>query len=622
VRGWWWWLAIIVVLLAVNYFTVARSLGPATRVRVPYLPTFIKQVEADNVKSITSRGDSIQGEFKRQVTYPPKPAEDSETSTRFTTHVPAFADTSALTHTLAKHGVIVDAEPIDTGAPLWEKLLLGLAPTLLIVGGIIWLMRRSARAAGGAGGMFGMGRAKARRADPERMQVTFDDVAGIDEAKAELAEIVDFLQNPGRYQRLGGRLPRGVLLTGPPGTGKTLLARAVAGQAKVPFFTMSASEFIEMIVGVGASRVRDLFAQAKEAAPAIVFIDELDAIGRRRGGPGFASGGHEEREQTLNQILTEMDGFDGSTGIVVLAATNRPDVLDAALLRPGRFDRRVHIAPPDKNGRRDILKVHTRSLPIADDVDLERLAATTPGMVGADLANLANEAALTAARRNHDRVTMRDFTDALERIVLGAVRKLLMSEDDRRRTAYHEAGHALVGMLTPHADPVRKVSIIPRGRALGVTFSAPDADRLNYDEETLVARIHVALAGRAAEELVFGNHTTGAESDLEQVTAITRQMVGRWGMSDVIGPLVAFPAGEDAFVPGTQIASSDTQRLVDEEARRIAIEAQNKVNDLLAEHRDQLDALALALLEHETLDQHDAYDAAGVGLEAARVRLL
>jgi cell division protease FtsH len=377
-----------------------------------------------------------------------------------------------------------------------------------------------------------------------------------------------------------------------------------------------------MIVGVGASRVRDLFAQAKEAAPAIVFIDELDAIGRRRGGPGFASGGHEEREQTLNQILTEMDGFDGSTGIVVLAATNRPDVLDAALLRPGRFDRRVHIAPPDKNGRRDILKVHTRSLPIADDVDLERLAATTPGMVGADLANLANEAALTAARRNHDRVTMRDFTDALERIVLGAVRKLLMSEDDRRRTAYHEAGHALVGMLTPHADPVRKVSIIPRGRALGVTFSAPDADRLNYDEETLVARIHVALAGRAAEELVFGNHTTGAESDLEQVTAITRQMVGRWGMSDVIGPLVAFPAGEDAFVPGTQIASSDTQRLVDEEARRIAIEAQNKVNDLLAEHRDQLDALALALLEHETLDQHDAYDAAGVGLEAARVRLL
>jgi cell division protease FtsH len=373
-----------------------------------------------------------------------------------------------------------------------------------------------------------------------------------------------------------------------------------------------------MIVGVGASRVRDLFAQAKAAAPAIIFIDELDAIGRRRGGPGFASGGHEEREQTLNQILTEMDGFDGSTGIVVLAATNRPDVLDAALLRPGRFDRRVHIAPPDKNGRRAILEVHTRSLPLADDVDLNRLAATTPGMVGADLANLANEAALTAARRNHDHVTMRDFTDSLERIVLGAARKLLMSEEDRRRTAYHEAGHALVGMLTPHADPVRKVSIIPRGRSLGVTFSAPDDDRLNYDEETLVARIHVALAGRAAEELVFGNHTTGAESDLEQVTAIARQMVGRWGMSDAIGPLVAFPAGEEAFVPGAQIASPDTQRLVDEEARRIAIAAENDVTDVLAEHRDKLDALALALLEHETLDQRDAYEAAGVALGARR----
>ncbi len=606
----------IVALLAINYFSVSRSLGPAARIRVPYLPTFVKQIEAGNVKSIASRGDSIQGEFKRAITYPPKPAKDAESATEFSTHVPAFADTSSLTQALAKHGVTVDAEPVDTGAPLWEKLLLGLLPTLLLVGLLVWFMRRGARAAGGAGGVFGMGRAKARRADPTEIRVTFDDVAGIDEAKAELAEIVDFLQNPGRYRRLGGRLPRGVLLTGPPGTGKTLLARAVAGQAKVPFFTMSASEFIEMIVGVGASRVRDLFTQAKEAAPAIVFIDELDAIGRRRGGPGFASGGHEEREQTLNQILTEMDGFDSSTGIVVLAATNRPDVLDAALLRPGRFDRRVHVAPPDKNGRREILRVHTRSLPLADDVDLDRLAATTPGMVGADLANLANEAALTAARRDHDRVTMRDFTDSLARVVLGAARKLLMSEDDRRRTAYHEAGHALVGMLTPHADPVRKVSIIPRGRALGVTFSAPDADRLNYDEEALVARIHVALAGRAAEELVFGNHTTGAESDLEQVTAITRQMVGRWGMSDVIGPLVAFPAGEDAFVPGAQTSSPDTQRLVDEEARRIAVDAEKEVSDLLAEHREKLDALAAALLEHETLDQHDAYEAAGLAADA------
>jgi cell division protease FtsH len=606
-----------VALLAVNYFAAAQSLGPAERVRVPYLPTFLGQVESGNVRSITSRGESIQGEFKRAVTYPPKPAKDAETSVRFTTHVPSFADTTSLTQTLAKHGVTVDAKPIDTGAPVWEKLVLGLAPTLLLVGLLVWFMRRGTRAAGGPGGMFGMGRAKARRADPDEIRVTFDDVAGIDEAKAELAEIVDFLQSPDRYRRLGGRLPRGVLLTGPPGTGKTLLARAVAGQAKVPFFTMSASEFIEMIVGVGASRVRDLFKQAKEAAPAIVFIDELDAIGRRRGGPGFGGGGHEEREQTLNQILTEMDGFDSAAGIVVLAATNRPDVLDAALLRPGRFDRRVHVAPPDRDGRRAILTVHTRSIPLADDVDLDRLAATTPGMVGADLANLANEAALTAARRDHDRVTMRDFTDSLERIVLGAARKLLMTEDDRRRTAYHEAGHALVGMLTPYADPVRKVSIIPRGRALGVTFSAPDADRLNYDEAALLARIQVALAGRAAEELVFGNHTSGAESDLEQVTAITRQMVGRWGMSDAVGPLVALPASDEAApFPAAHIVSPDTQKLIDEEARRIAVDAQDQVSRLLAEQRDKLDALATALLEHETLDQHDAYEAAGVPLAA------
>jgi cell division protease FtsH len=618
-RGdWRRWLLFAVVLLAINYFAASRSLGPKERIRVPYLPTFVKQVDAGNVTSISSRGNSIQGDFKRPVTYPPKPDKDAKTSTHFTTHVPAFADTTTLARSLANHGVTVDAQPIDTGAPLWEKLLLGLLPTLLLIGLLIWFMRRGTHAAGGAGGMFGMGRAKPRRADPGQVPVTFDDVAGIDEAKAELAEMVDFLQHPDRYRRLGGRLPRGVLLTGPPGTGKTLLARAVAGQASVPFFTMSASEFIEMIVGVGASRVRDLFAQAKEAAPAIVFIDELDAIGRRRGGPGFASGGHDEREQTLNQILTEMDGFDGATGIVVLAATNRPDVLDAALLRPGRFDRRVHVAPPDRNGRRDILRIHTRSFPLADDVDLDRLAATTPGMVGADLANLANEAALAAARRSHDRVHMRDFTDSLERIVLGAARKLLMTEDDRRRTAYHEAGHALVGMLTAHADPVRKVSIIPRGRALGVTFSAPDADRLNYDEDTLVARIHVALAGRAAEELVFGNHTTGAESDLEQVTAITRHMVGRWGMSDAVGPLVALPAGEEALVPGANSASPDTLRLVDEEARRIATDAESQVYDLLAEHRDQLDALASALLEHETLDQHEAYEAARVLLDADR----
>src|SRR5207302_968959 len=355
--------------------------------------------------------------------------------------------------------------------------------------------------------------------EPTGDRVTFADVAGIDEAKQELSEVVDFLRDSEKYRRLGARVPHGVLLSGPPGTGKTLLARAVAGEADVPFFSMAASEFVEAIVGIGASRVRDLFEKAKAAAPAIIFIDELDAIGRSRtSGVAGYSGGNDEREQTLNQILTEMDGFDSSTGVIVIAATNRPEILDQALLRPGRFDRRVTVNPPDRNGRRAILEVHTRGIPLADDVDLGRLAATTPGMVGADLANLVNEAALLAARRGHDRVQESDFTDSLEKIVLGAERKVLMSRQDKRRTAYHEAGHAVVGMLTPGADPVRKISIIPRGLALGVTFSSPEADRFSYDENYLKARIRVALGGRAADELVYGERTTGAEADIRQLT--------------------------------------------------------------------------------------------------------
>ncbi|MGB0094246.1 MAG: ATP-dependent zinc metalloprotease FtsH, partial [Solirubrobacteraceae bacterium] len=444
--------------------------------------------------------------------------------------------------------------------------------------------------------------------------VTFQDVAGIDEAKEELTEIVDFLRNPDKYLRLGGRIPRGVLLSGLPGTGKTLLARAVAGEAGVPFFQMSASEFVEMIVGVGASRVRDLFQQAKEAAPAIIFIDELDAIGRSRagGGPNI-SGGHDEREQTLNQILTEMDGFDPRTGVIVLGATNRPEVLDPALLRPGRFDRRVAVQPPDRAGRLAILRVHTRSVPLADGVDLGAVASSTPGMVGADLANLVNEAALLAARREHTRVTSEDLYNALERIVLGAERKVMISDDDRRRTAYHEAGHSLVGMLTPGADPVRKVSIIPRGQALGVTFSAPDADRFNFDERHLLAQIKVALGGRSAEEIVFGDLTTGAESDIQHLTRIARHMVGRWGMSRAIGPIAVIPMdGMGPLLPGASETSEATQRLVDEEVRRIVDTAHTEVNKLLREYRENLDALVAALLEHETLDEADAYAAAGL----------
>jgi cell division protease FtsH len=410
-----------------------------------------------------------------------------------------------------------------------------------------------------------------------------------------------------------------VLLSGPPGTGKTLLARAVAGEAGVPFFQMSASEFVEMIVGVGASRVRDLFQQAKTAAPAIVFIDELDAIGRSRsaGNSGF-SGGHDEREQTLNQILTEMDGFDPRTGVIVLGATNRPEVLDPALLRPGRFDRRVAVQPPDRIGREAILRVHTRSVPLAPEVDLGALAATTPGMVGADLANLVNEAALLAARREHEKVTAQDFSDALERVVLGAERKVMLSEDDRRRTAYHESGHAIVGMLTKGADPVRKVSIIPRGQALGVTFSAPDADRFNFDQRHLLGLIKVALGGRVAEEIVFGDLTTGAESDIQHLTRIARHMVGRWGMSRAIGPIAVLPVdGMGPLLPGASETSEATQRLVDEEVRRIVETAHGEVNELLRSHRSNLDALANALLERETLDEAGAYAAAGLSRDSA-----
>jgi cell division protease FtsH len=471
------------------------------------------------------------------------------------------------------------------------------------------------RRAGNVQNVLGsFGRSRASRYQPSADRVTFKDVAGIDEAKAELSEVVDFLREPEKYRKLGARIPHGVLLSGQPGTGKTLLARAVAGEANVPFFSIAASEFVEAIVGVGASRVRDLFVQAKEAAPAIVFIDELDAIGRSRtsGVAGF-SGGNDEREQTLNQILTEMDGFDSSTNVIVIGATNRPDVLDQALLRPGRFDRRVAVQPPDRSGREAILKVHTRGVPLGPDADLGRIAATTPGMVGADLANLVNEAALLAARRGHDRVSESDFTDALERIVLGAERQVMMSLEDRRRTAYHEGGHAIVGMLTEGADPVRKVSIIPRGLALGVTFAAPESDRWNYREPEILARIKVALGGRAAEEVVFGETSTGAESDIQQLTEIARQMVGRWGMSSVIGPIAVIPRdGTGPFLPGVAEVSPDTQKLIDDEVRRIVDELHDEVVRLLRENRSKLDSLANALLEHETLDEEDAYAAAGV----------
>ncbi len=609
------WLVVILIvgLLALNLWISSEALKPNARVRIPYSPTFLTQVKDNNVKEISSTSDSIQGTFYKAVKYPENEA-GAQATANFSTQVPSFANGTQLSTLLEAHNVTIDANNPDTGPSLFESLIFGFGPTLLLVALFIFIMRRAATAAGGAGGLMSFGRSRARRVEGTDQPVTFKDVAGIDEAKEELTEIVDFLRNPDKYLRLGGRIPRGVLLSGPPGTGKTLLARAVAGEASVPFFQMSASEFVEMIVGVGASRVRDLFQQAKDAAPAIIFIDELDAIGRARaGGSANISGGHDEREQTLNQILTEMDGFDPRTGVIVVAATNRPEILDPALLRPGRFDRRVTVQPPDRAGREAILRVHTRSVPLSPDVDLGALAASTPGMVGADLANLVNEAALLAARRNHDAVTPEDLSVALERIVLGAERKVLLSDEDRRRTAYHESGHALVGMLTPGADPVRKVSIIPRGRALGVTFSAPDADRFNFDQRHLLGQIKVALGGRAAEEIVFGDMTTGAESDIQQLTRIARQMVGRWGMSPAIGPIAVIPMdGMGPLLPGVSETSEATARMVDEEVRRIVDSAYAEVNDLLRTHRDNLDSLVGALLDRETLDEADAYAAAGL----------
>jgi cell division protease FtsH len=615
-----WFVWFVLLLLALNFGSALLARPAAQpRVRVPFSPYFVSAVQSGRVASIASTGDTIQGTFKVAVRFP---AQDpmAPLTTQFSTEVPTFWNDNQLTALLESHRVLINASSPTQGGSLVASLLFGFGPTLLLVGLFIAITRRATR--GGVSGALGnFGRSRARRIDPATIRITFADVAGIDEAKAELTEVVDFLRDPTRYGRLGGRMPHGVLLSGAPGTGKTLLARAVAGEAHAAFFSISASEFIEAIVGVGASRVRDLFTKAKEAAPAIIFIDELDAIGRSRQGSVSITGANDEREQTLDQILTEMDGFESVEAVVVLAATNRPEILDSALLRPGRFDRRVSVQPPDRVGRRKILDVHTRSLPLSDTVDLDALAASTPGMVGADLANLANEAALLAARRQHERVERADFTDSLEKILLGAPRGIVLSPMDRERTAYHEAGHALVGMLTAGADPVRKVSIIPRGMALGVTLSAPDDDQVSYTLEDLLAKLRVAVGGRVAEELVYGTITTGAESDIQQLTAIARQMVGRWGMSEAVGMVSVLPLdGRGPLLPGASETSQATQQLVDDEVRRLIDDAHHHVTELLGAHRPQLDALTQALLEAETLDGIDAYRAAGLPLQESQAR--
>ncbi len=604
-----------------NYLLMRVVFPEPSSISIPYT-FFKKQVQAGNVADVTSAGDSIQGTFKTAVSYPPPESEASSgaepkstaskpqarTSTEFKTRRPVFAD-PGLETLLEEKGVVIKA--LDESGSSWFKLLVGFGPILLLIAAFVWISRRAA-AAGGAG-LFGLGRSRAKRYSEEEPKVTFDDVAGIDEAENELIEIVDFLKNPAKYQRLGGIMPKGVLLIGAPGTGKTLLARAIAGQAGVPFFSLSASEFIEMIVGVGASRVRDLFRQAREAAPSIIFIDELDAIGRTRGS-GPTLGGHDEREQTLNQILTEMDGFDSREGVIVLAATNRADVLDSALLRPGRFDRRVVVQRPDRTGRAAILAVHTKNVPMAPDVSLQRIAAETPGLVGAELRNLVNEAALLAARKGASAVRAEDFGEAMEKISLGPARNILLNAADRERTAYHEAGHVVLALLVPGSDPVHRVSIVPRGMALGATYQLPVDDRTSYAEDYLRARITSTLGGRAAEQLVYGVVTTGAENDLQHVTEIARQMVLRWGMSEKLGP-ISFVAPRDEGLPPAfqrQPYSDATSELIDAEVRRIVEECHREADRLLAAHRDQLEALAQALLKAESLNEKEIREVTGL----------
>ena len=598
-------LVTLAILFLVNIFITNVLMAPQQprSVVIPY-NVFKQQVEADNVVSVTSTGDAIVGVTRSKVSGAP----GKESADHFSTQRPSFSDQD-LEPLLERHKVTINAAPANPPAPLWQTVLFSFGPVLLLVLGFLYLSRRAA--GGGAGGIMGkFGQSKARLYDAERPRTTFADVAGIDEVKAELSEVVDFLKEPEKYERLGGTVPRGVLLIGAPGTGKTLLARAVAGEAGVPFFSISASEFIEAIVGVGASRVRDLFAKARAAAPAIIFIDELDAIGRSRSS-GIRLGGNDEQEQTLNQVLTEMDGFDPHVGVIVLAATNRADVLDAALLRPGRFDRRVSVQPPDRRGRAAILRIHTAEMPVDPDVDLDVIAGQTAGMVGADLRNLTNEAALAAARRGASTVTMTDFVGAIEKTLLGAERNLMLTARDREQIAYHESGHALLGLLVPGADPVRKVTIIPRGMALGVTVQSPVDDRFNYGEDYLRARIVGALGGRAAEQLVYGVFTTGAENDLKQVAALARQMVVRWGMSPRIGPLNYADDGDRGF--GSQRPYSETTAaLVDEEVKRIADECFERATKLLDSNRATLDALARELLERDSLNEEEILRVTGL----------
>ncbi len=587
------WIVIVVVLLV-----VFQSFGPSTSKTkaVPY-SDFLTAVQDGNVKSVNFDGQTITGTYSNNG--------------NFSTYSPV-ADFGPLVTELRKDnsGVQIDAKPPEQPS-IWLQAALQFGPILLLIGVWVYFMRQMQ--GGGGRGAMSFGKSRARMLGEDQVKITFSDVAGVEEAKEEVGELVEFLRDPGKFQKLGGRIPRGVLMVGSPGTGKTLLAKAIAGEAKVPFFSISGSDFVEMFVGVGASRVRDMFEQAKKHAPCIIFIDEIDAVGRHRG--AGLGGGHDEREQTLNQLLVEMDGFEGSEGVIVIAATNRPDVLDPALLRPGRFDRQVVVPLPDVRGREQILKVHMRKVPMADDVKPAIIARGTPGFSGADLANLVNEAALFAARANRRTVGMEEFEKAKDKLMMGAERRsMVMSDDEKKLTAYHESGHAIVGRLVPDHDPVYKVSIIPRGRALGVTMFLPEEDRYSYSRRRLESQLSSLFGGRVAEELIFGIDavTTGASNDIERATLIARNMVTKWGLSEKLGPL-SYEEEEGEVFLGHSVTrhkniSSETQRSIDEEVRGIIERNYQRTKSLLQENMAKLHTMAAALIKYETIDAEQIDD--------------
>ncbi|HEY5682391.1 MAG TPA: ATP-dependent zinc metalloprotease FtsH [Sulfuricaulis sp.] len=582
------WLVIAIVLMSVfnNFGSRQQAARPME------YSTFIQKVRQNDVDRVTIQGREITGKLKNN---------DS-----FTTYSPGDP---GMIGDLIDHGVSFEAKPQEEQS-LLLTIFINWFPLLLLVGVWVFFMRQMQGGMGGRGAMS-FGKSKARMLSEEQNKITFDDVAGVEEAKEEVGELVEFLRDPSKFQKLGGRIPKGVLMTGSPGTGKTLLAKAIAGEAKVPFFSISGSDFVEMFVGVGASRVRDMFEQAKKHAPCIIFIDEIDAVGRQRG--AGLGGGHDEREQTLNQLLVEMDGFEGTEGVIVIAATNRPDVLDPALLRPGRFDRQVYVPLPDIRGREQILKVHMRKVPVSDDVDANILARGTPGFSGADLANLVNEAALFAARANKRLVDMIDFEKAKDKVVMGAERRsIVMPEKERMNTAYHESGHTVVAKSLPNTDPVHKVTIIPRGRALGVTMQLPTEDRYSHDRESLLSTISVLMGGRIAEEIFMNQMTTGAANDFERATDIARNMVMRWGMSDVLGTRVYGDNQSEVFLGRDVMThknmSNAVAEIVDKEIRRIVDEQYTRARTLIEENRDKVEKMAKALLEWETLESSQIDD--------------